>query len=367
MPKIAPFGISRSPRPQRVSARIWQRGFLVSEYRAVILPQGVSNREDYARVGRPGRGTRLSRADRQAVWRVVDRVSGIAWARSAARPSQRSPLSQALPRVEPTSAPADHVIIDEAQDLHGGHWRLLRALAAEGPDDLFICEDSHQRIYGEKVVLNQVWHRGARKFPAADPATTAPPRQNLGYAVGILEGADITDLEGTPEDMSNYRSALSGPPPKLIAAASAADELDSVATVLKSWMAESGAESDTFAVLVRDRATRDRFARGLGSRGVKVQVIEAADKPVDGMPQLLTMHRAKGLEFRRVVLAGISGASLSNRLPIGHEMTDEERDATERQRMLLYVAATRARDELVVTWSGAASDYLPATGSTASD
>ena len=35
-----------------------------------------------------------------------------------------------------------------------------------------------------------------------------------------------------------------------------------VATVLKSWMSENGAESDTFAVLVRDRATRDRIARG---------------------------------------------------------------------------------------------------------
>ena len=341
-------------------------GFLVSEYRTVILPQRVGSREDYARVARPGRGTRLSRADRLAVWGVVERYRQLIGEVGRATFAEIAAIAGAALSLDPTSAPADHVVIDEAQDLHGGHWLLLRALAAEGPDDLFICEDSHQRIYGEKVVLTRfgIAVRGRSRRLTLNYRTT---RQNLGYAVGILEGADITDLEGTPEDMSNYRSALSGPPPKLIAAASAADELDSVATVLKSWMAESGAESDTFAVLVRDRATRDRFARGLGSRGVKVQVIEAADKPVDGMPQLLTMHRAKGLEFRRVVLAGISGASLSNRLPIGHEMTDEERDATERQRMLLYVAATRARDELVVTWSGAASDYLPATGSTASD
>ena len=124
-------------------------------------------------------------------------------------------------------------------------------------------------------------------------------------------------------------------------------------------MSENGAESDTFAVLVRDRATRDRIARGLASRGVKVQVIEGADKPVDGKPQVLTMHRAKGLEFRRVILAGISKAALSTAVSSAEALTDEQRDADERQRMLLYVAATRARDELVVTWTGAPSDLLP--------
>jgi hypothetical protein len=50
---------------------------------------------------------------------------------------------------------ADHVIIDEAQDLHAAHWLFLRALVAEGSDDLFIAEDSHQRIYGQPVVLSR--------------------------------------------------------------------------------------------------------------------------------------------------------------------------------------------------------------------
>jgi ATP-dependent exoDNAse (exonuclease V) beta subunit len=40
------------------------------------------------------------------------------------------------------------VIVDEAQDLHPSQWRLLRAVAAPGPDDLFFVGDPHQRIYG---------------------------------------------------------------------------------------------------------------------------------------------------------------------------------------------------------------------------
>ena len=343
---------------QGLRADLSTTGFLVSEYRTVILAQRVDNREDYAGVARPGRGTRLSRAERLAVWRVVERYRELLGEAGRATFAEIAAIAGAALALDPDHAPADHVVIDEAQDLHGGHWRLLRALAAEGPDDLFICEDSHQRIYGEKVVLNRfgIAVRGRSRRLTLNYRTT---RQNLVYAVGILEGADITDLEGNPEDMSGYRSALSGPPPRLIAATSATDELESVATVLKSWMSENGAESDTFAVLVRDRATRDRIARGLASRGVKVQVIEGADKPVDGKPQVLTMHRAKGLEFRRVILAGISKAALSAAVSSAEALTDEQRNADERQRMLLYVAATRARDELVVTWTGAPSDLLP--------
>lgn len=52
-------------------------------------------------------------------------------------------------------APAyDHVVVDEPQDLHAGHWRVLRGLVPDGPDDLFLCEDGHQRIYGERTVLS---------------------------------------------------------------------------------------------------------------------------------------------------------------------------------------------------------------------
>jgi superfamily I DNA/RNA helicase len=45
------------------------------------------------------------------------------------------------------------VIVDEAQDLHPAQWRLLRAAAPPGPDDLFISADPHQRIYDNRVSL----------------------------------------------------------------------------------------------------------------------------------------------------------------------------------------------------------------------
>ena len=37
----------------------------------------------------------------------------------------------------------------------------------------------------------------------------------------------------------------------------------------------------------------------------------------------------------------------------------ERADAMQRERSLFYVAATRARDELVVLWSGEPTSFLP--------
>ena len=69
------------------------------------------------------------------------------------------------------------------------------------------------------------------------------------------------------------------------------------------------------------------------------------------------------VEGRRVILAGVSGTAFSISGPGGAMSEDDPRDAAARQRMLLYVAATRARDELVVTSSGTASELLPKNGS----
>lgn len=77
---------------------------------------------------------------------------------------------------------------------------------------------------------------------------------------------------------------------------------------------------------------------------------------------VLTMHRAKGTEFTRVLLFGLS----KDAMPMGLKAYDfdegEFSEAQLRERSLLYVAASRARDELVVTYSGEPSLLVPAEG-----
>lgn len=333
--------------------------FLDGEYVAVVLANGITTLEQYAKVARAGRGVRLSRPQRIAVWKLVEafrRQSQMD--ETISFPEVLALAAEAL-RIETATTGehlADHVIVDEAQDLHATHWALLRALVAEGSNDLFIAEDSHQRIYGSPIVLSRFGIKivGRSRRLTLNYRTTA---QNLHFAVGVLSGADYTDLEQGEEDTSQYRSARTGPAPELIACDNQTAELDTVATKIKGWLDDGDVRPENIAVLTRSQDDRDRFVRGLGERGVTAR---ALDKTVasPGHPLVLTMHRAKGMEFSRVILSGVDDKHVPSPAALRNLPDEESEEAMLRERSLLYVASSRARDALVVTWSGKRSELL---------
>ena len=83
-----------------------------------------------------------------------------------------------------------------------------------------------------------------------------------------------------------------------------------------------------------------------------------------GHAALCTMHLAKGLEFRAVVVMACDDEEvipLQSRIESAADEVDlEEIYTTERH--LLYVACTRARDFLLVTSGGPASEFLDDLG-----
>ena len=85
----------------------------------------------------------------------------------------------------------------------------------------------------------------------------------------------------------------------------------------------------------------------LSEQGLQVRAVDR-EEAGPGMPLVMTMHRAKGLEFTHVLLLD-ANALLDPRRRY-HETLDETAlaDWRLRERSLLYVAATRARDVLAV-------------------
>jgi superfamily I DNA/RNA helicase len=259
---------------------------------------------------------------------------------------------------------ADHVLVDEGQDLGPAHWRLTRALVGEHADDLFIAEDSYQRIYGQRIVLSQFGIRivGRSQRLTLNYRTTA---QNLAYAINVLRGGKYVDLEDAAESSAAYRSARSGPLPQLIVCATLSEELDRAADLIRSWVAETDAP-ETIAVLVREQRQRDRLVAGLAERGVTLRAVDREHiKP--GQPVAMTMHRAKGTEFSKVLLFGIDQGAMPRPLRDEQYAEDAWADALLRERSLLYVAATRARDELALSWTGEPSQLLPGAKQTDRD
>lgn len=346
-----------------LDAKLSAPAFLDGEYVAVVLANRITTLEQYAKVARPGRGVRLSRPQRIGVWKLVD----------AFRRQSQMDETISFPEVLALAAEAlrlraehdgtylaDHVIVDEAQDLHATHWALLRALVAEGSNDLFIAEDSHQRIYGSPVVLSRFGIKivGRSRRLTLNYRTTA---QNLHFAVSVLSGAEYRDLEQGEESTSDYRSARNGPVPELIPCHDLSAELEEVATKVKSWLAEDGVEPESIAVLTRSQDERDRFVRGLGERGVTARAVDK-NAAIPGQPLVMTMHRAKGMEFSRVVLVGADEKHVPSPATLRNVPDEERVEALLRERSLLYVASSRARDALVVTWSGKRSELLGSAG-----
>ena len=338
--------------------------FLESEYELIVLPQHVTTLKQYLRVRRPGRGVALDRSKRAAVWKAMERYRDRSADLGVTSFDEQLALAAAWLDQEAalgTPRPFRHVLVDEAQDLTPAHLQLLRALVEPGPDDLFLAEDSHQRIYGKKITLSHygIQVRGRSRRLTRNYRTT---RQNLDVAFGILDPGTYEDMEGQAEE-HHYVSPRSGPEPLLLHATDRADELSKAAELLTVWLEQDrdseASTPESIAILVRDRYQRDAVANGLAQHGIEVRAVdrEAAGR---GRPVVMTMHRAKGLEFRKVLLFDVSKNAIPRPLR-DQQYSDADRDdALLRERSLLYVAATRARDQLAISWSGEASPLITA-------
>ena len=338
--------------------------FLESEYELIVLPQRVTTLKQYLRVRRPGRGVALDRSKRAAVWKAMERYRDRSADLGVTSFDEQLALAAAWLDQEATLGtprPFRHVLVDEAQDLTPAHLQLLRALVEPGPDDLFLAEDSHQRIYGKKITLSHygIQVRGRSRRLTRNYRTT---RQNLDVAFGILDPGTYEDMEGQAEE-HHYVSPRSGPEPLLLHATDRADELSKAAELLTVWLEQDRDSEDSapesIAILVRDRYQRDAVVNGLAQHGVEVRAVdrEAAGR---GRPVVMTMHRAKGLEFRKVLLFDVSKNAIPRPLRDQQYSDADGDDALLRERSLLYVAATRARDQLAISWSGEASPLITA-------
>ena len=336
--------------------------FLESEYEMVVLPQRVATLQQYLRIRRPGRGVALDRRKRAAVWRAIEGYRDRTADLGVTSFSEQLALAAAWLDREAARGvfrPFRHVLVDEAQDLSPAHLQLLRALVEPGPDDLFLAEDSHQRIYGKKITLSHygIQVRGRSRRLTRNYRTT---RQNLDAAFGILDQGAYEDMEGQAEE-HRYVSPRSGPDPLLLHAVDRADELGKAAELLTLWLEQdrdSGLNApESIAVLVRDRYQRDAVVNGLAQRHVEVRAVdrEAVGR---GRPVVMTMHRAKGLEFRKVLLFDVSRNAIPRSLRDQQYSEADGADALLRERSLLYVAATRARDQLAISWTGEASPLI---------
>jgi ATP-dependent exoDNAse (exonuclease V) beta subunit len=112
-------------------------------------------------------------------------------------------------------------------------------------------------------------------------------------------------------------------------------------------------------VFVRSETELDRARAALERARIPYKILDDNVETTTGKASISTMHLAKGLEFRTVVVMACDDEviPLQSRIEAVADDSDLE-EAYNTERHLLYVACTRARDHLLVTGAQPASEFL---------
>lgn len=334
--------------------------FLLTEWEQVVDAWQLASWESYRDVARLGRKTRLPEAQRAVLWSIFERMRQALQAQRLTTPAGLfTAVANALTKAK--HPPFDFAVVDEAQDIGVGHLRLLAALAAQRANALFFAGDLGQRIFQQPFSWKSlgVDIRGRSRNLRINYRTSHQIRQQADR----LLGPEVTDVDGNTENRRDTVSVFNGPAPVIRVFANEAEEAKAVG----GWLAEqtkAGVLPHEFGVFVRSAAQLDRAQTAVQVAGLSFKILDDHVETASGHVSLGTMHLAKGLEFRAVVVMACDDEILPLQERIETAGDDSDlKEVYDTERHLLYVACTRARDHLLVTGIEPASEFLGDLGS----
>lgn len=329
--------------------------FLMTEWDQVVDAWQLKSWEAYRDVARLGRKTRLPEPQRQVLWSIFEKV--LAALTDAGQVTTAEIFTKLADAVSKAKHPAfDYLVVDEAQDLSVAQLRFFAAMGGNRPNALFFAGDPGQRIFQQAFswLGLGVDIRGRSRTLRVNYRTSHQIRSQADR----LLGPEISDADGNVEERKDTVSLFNGPPPVIRLAKDQAEEIDVVSQWLQARTGE-GVVPHEIGIFVRSAAQLDRAKAAATTAGLNFKVLDEHVETVSGSASVCTMHLAKGLEFRAVVVMACDDEVIPLQERV--EQVGEDSDLKEvydTERHLLYVACTRARDFLLVTAAGPASEFL---------
>jgi len=329
--------------------------FLMTEWEQVVDAWHLESWEAYRGVARLGRKTRLQEAQRALLWSIFERV------RTALKARRLVTYSDVFSRVtlkleEIAHPPFEFAVVDEAQDVSVPQLRFLAALGAGRPNGLFFAGDLGQRIFQQPFSWKAlgVDVRGRSSTLRVNYRTSHQIRTKADR----LLGPEVSDVDGNKEDRRGTISTFNGPPPAIMVLDSRPEEILAVSEWLRERTKE-GIVPHEIGVFVRSAAELDGARAAVEAANLPYKVLDDGVETTTGRASISTMHLAKGLEFRTVVVMACDDEVIPSqeRIETVADDTDLE-EVYNTERHLLYVACTRARDHLLVTGVTPVSEFL---------
>ncbi len=329
--------------------------FLLTEWEQVVDAWQLGTWEEYRDVKRLGRKTRLPEQQRRVLWSIFDRVrSGLETRNLVTGADMFGRLASRL--VNSKYPPFDYVVVDEAQDISVAQLRFLATLGRNRPNSLFFAGDLGQRIFQQPFSWKAlgVDIRGRSRTLRVNYRTSHQIRTQADR----LLGPEVSDVDGITEERAGTVSVFNGPTPIISVLDSIEEEREAVSMWLYDWNSE-GVVPHEIGVFVRSPTELVRAREAVENAGLRFKVLDENVETTSGHVSISTMHLAKGLEFRAVVVMACDDEviPLQDRI----ETVADDADLIEvydTERHLLYVACTRARDHLLVTSGDSPSEFL---------
>ena len=322
--------------------------FLYDEYIDVIVYFGNTDVRSYMMQQRVGRTKALSRKQRIEIWNLVEKYVALKQERKVV---DRLELFNETTKFlnENNIRPYTNVIADEFQDFSNPELKFLRALVAEGRNDLFLTGDPMQRIYsGRKINFGAagINVRGVRSRRLKINYRTTEPIKKV--AVSVIKGISFDDMDGGTESMNGYVSLIHGgekPIYKMVGSAS-----DEVSQIIE-WINEcvnSHIIPNDICVAAPSMGLMKDLQTYMHSNGIAYKILKGTSKQgASNGISLCTLHSLKGLEFKVVILMGINERNIPSKVAEGYPFSGmdalDKKEFLSSKRSLLYVAITRAR------------------------
>ena len=357
-PKIASREMVRDLLTEAASAvggHKFSLPFLLTEWKQVVDAWQLESWESYRDVVRLGRKTRLKEAQRIVLWSIFER------ARSALKARGLVTYSEMFSRVasklrESANAPFEFAVVDEAQDVSVPQLRFLAALGAGRLNSLFFAGDLGQRIFQQPFSWKAlgVDVRGRSSTLRINYRTSHQIRKQADR----LLGPEVSDVDGNTEDRRGAISTFNGPQPDVMVLDTPHEEIKAVSQWLMKRISE-GIVPHEIGVFIRSAAESDRARAAVEAAKLPFKVLDDHVETTSGRASISTMHLAKGLEFRTVVVMACDDEVIPQQQRIETVADDSDlEEVYNTERHLLYVACTRARDHLLVTGVEPASEFL---------
>ena len=249
----------------------------------------------------------------------------------------------------------NHIIVDEGQDFSPV---MLRALTAAVPQNgsFTFFGDVAQQIYGNRLSWRdsgiQLRDKRIWKFDRnyRNPTTVATFANNLMMSPYWLKSEDI---------IPPARYIAEGPKPILIHFQSKSEEKKWLISQIRSTMSTS-----SNLIVCRDRATVKLLCSSLKINNIPSTIItrDRADLSSKTGVYLSTFHSAKGLEFDNVYIPYLTDGVFPDPNTVAN--APDEKSALANELKLLYVAVTRSKFGLFMSYHGKLSSLFPAPSTT---